>query len=272
MEPLLNMPSHGAPGARALSRAATGWCLVAVLGQWAFALFVLAFHAPPTLRGDFPALNDKTHITGWVPGDDLGNVQLLAHVFMGALVTASGALQLLPAFRRRWPAVHRWNGRFFLLTAVIATLSGFYLTWVRGSQVNAVSAWSISVNGALILIFALLALRAARARDFARHRRHALRLWLLVNGVWFLRIAFMLAGVTLGPLGIEMGYDSTVFLALSVLGWLLPLCVLQAYFAAENARTAAPRYAVAAVLGLSTLATAVGTSAAIAFMWWPRLQ
>ena len=54
---------------------------------------------------------------------------------------------------------------------------------------------SISINGALILLFVALAWRSARRRDFSAHRSIALRAYPLVNGVWFLRIGLMLAAV-----------------------------------------------------------------------------
>ncbi len=258
-------------GQRALTLAATSWFVVASLGQWAFVAFILAFHLPPTLGADFMALNAKPHITGWVPGDTLGNVQLLLHVFLGALVTGAGVLQLVPALRQRWPALHRWNGRIFMLTALVATLSGFYLTWVRGSQLNLASAVSTSLNGLLILVFVALAWRSALRRDFASHRRHAIRAWLLVNGVWFLRIGIMLAGIALAPLGIDMNYDAPVFLAVSFLSWLAPMAVAEACFAAERSPKAGARRAMAALLGVFALATAAGGSAAVVVMWWPRL-
>lgn len=259
------------PASRALSLAATTWFVAATLGQWAFISFILAFHLPPTLRGDFLALNAKPHITGWVPGDSMGNLQLLAHVFTAAIVTFAGILQLSPALRRRWPVLHRWNGRLFMATALIATLSGFYLTWIRGSQLGAGSTLSISLNGALILIFVTLAWRSALLRDFSSHRRHALRAWLMVNGVWFLRIGIVLTGLALAPFGYEMRYDGAAFIAVSFLSWLLPLAVVELYLRAERSDRPAAQYAVAALLLVLALATLAGSAAAAAFMWWPRL-
>jgi len=259
------------PAPRALSLSAATWFVAATLGQWAFVAFILAFHLPPTLRGDFLALNAKPHITGWVPGDLLGNVQLLTHVFVAAVVTFAGVLQLIPSLRRRWPSVHRWNGRLFMVTALVATLTGLYLTLIRGSQIGLGSTLSISLNGALILIFVGLAWRSALARDFSTHRRHALRAWLLVNGVWFLRIGIMLAGLGLAPFGIEMSYDSVVFVGVSFLSWLLPLTVVELYLRAERSASAPLQYAMAGVLLLLALATLAGSAAAAAFMWWPRI-
>jgi hypothetical protein len=62
-----------------------------------------------------------------------------------------------------------------------------------------------------------------------------------------------------------------VFLAVSVLSWLLPLALLELYFAAQRSPHAGFRYAVAATLGLSALLTAAGGLAAWLFMWAPRL-
>lgn len=256
---------------RALSLSAATWFVAATLGQWAFVFFILAFHLPPTVRGDFLALNDKPHITGWVPGDALGNAQFLTHVFVAAVVTFAGLLQLVPALRRRWPALHRWNGRLFMVTALVATLTGFYLTFVRGSQLGLGSTISISLNGLLTLIFVGLAWRSALNRDYASHRAHALRAWLLVNGVWFLRIGIMLAGLLLAPLGVRMGYDGALFVGVSFLSWMLPLAIVELYLRAERSTHGGLQYAVAGLLGLLALATLAGGAAAAAFMWWPRL-
>lgn len=265
------LPIRLPPPPRALSLAASAWFIAAALGQWAFIAFILAFFTPRTLSGDFLALNAKPHITGWVPGDTLGNTQFLTHVFVAAVVTFAGLLQLVPALRRRWPALHRWNGRLFMVTALVATLTGFYLTLVRGSQLGLGSTISISLNGLLTLVFVGLAWRSAWTRDFASHRRHALRAWLLVNGVWFLRIGIMLAGLTLAPLGIRMSYDSALFVGVSFMSWMLPLAVVELYLRAERSGHAGFQYGVAGLLGLLTLATLAGGAAAAAFMWWPRL-
>lgn len=265
------MPRTPTADSRALSYAAGLWFLVAAAGQTAFAAFIFAFVLPRLVAGDLPGLNDKPHLTGYQPGDALGNAQLLAHLLLGALMTLSGLIQLLPALRQRWPALHRWNGRVFLLSAFITTLSGFYLTWIRGSQLNLGSALSTSANGMLILIALALAWRAARSRDLAAHRRHALRAFLLVNGVWFLRVGMVLSGMALAAVGGRLDVNGPVFLTVSVLSWLLPLALLELYFAAQASPRVGFRYFAAAALGVSALMTAAGGLAAWLFMWAPRL-
>lgn len=254
-----------------LPAAVRTWFLTALVGQLAFVVYIVGVFLPPLWHGDPLAMNAKPHITGWVVGDTMGNAQLLAHVLLGALVTASGLVQLLPDARRRWPALHRWNGRAFMLAALIATLSGFYLTWVRGSQLNLPSALATSANGLLIVAFVALAWRSALRRDMAVHREHALRAWVLVNGVWFLRIGLMVAGLSLAPFGVRMDVDGPLFLAVSVGSWALPLAVVQLYlWAGRGASPAAARRVAWGFHGLAVL-TAVGSLAAIVLMWAPRL-
>lgn len=254
-----------------LTAAVRTWFLTALVGQLAFVVYIVGVFLPPLWHGDPLAMNAKPHITGWVVGDTMGNAQLLAHVLLGALVTVSGLVQLLPAARRRWPALHRWNGRAFMAAALIATLSGFYLTWVRGSQLNLPSAVATSANGLLIVAFVALAWRSALRRDLAAHREHALRAWVLVNGVWFLRIGLMVAGLSLAPFGVRMDVDGPLFLAVSVLSWALPLAVVQLYlWAGRGASPVATRRLAWTFHGLAVL-TAVGGLAAIVLMWAPRL-
>lgn len=259
------------PDHPSLAPAVRAWFLTAVAGQLAFVIYIVGVFLPPLWQGDPLAMNNKPHITGWVTGDALGNAQLLTHVLLGALVTAGGLMQLVPALRRRWPALHRWNGRVFLLAALIATLSGFYLTWVRGSQLNLPSALATSANGLLIVVFAVLAWQSARHRDFSAHREHALRAWVLVNGVWFLRTGIMIAGLSLAPFGVAMDVDGPVFLAVSVLSWAAPLAVLQLYLWAGRHASPTVRQRVAITFYGLALITAAGSVAAIALMWWPRL-
>lgn len=259
------------PAPRVLSLAAATWFVVATVGQWAFVAYIALFYGGNGLAGDFLALNNKPHVTGYVPGDSLGNAQFLLHALLGGLVTFAGAWQLLPALRRQWPGMHRWNGRLFFIVALTSTLMGFWLVWVRGSQLGGGSNLSISLNGLLIVIFAILAWRFARQRDLVRHRRNALRAYVLVLGVWFLRIGIILAGLLLTPLGVKISYAGAVFVGVSFASWLLPLIVLEVYFRAERSGNPGSAYAMAGLLFLLALLTLAGSVAAAMFMWLPYL-
>ncbi len=259
------------PPSRALQLGTTAWFIAATLGQWAFVLFILMFFGGHSLSGNLEALNNKPHVTGYVPGDTVGNIQFISHALMGGIVTFAGTWQLVPALRRRLPSAHRWNGRLFLTISLVAAVSGLYLTWIRGSRLGPGSNLSITLNGLLILVFAVLAWRSALRRDFVRHREHALRTFLLVNGVWFLRIGIMLAGLVLAPMGVKIDYRGAVFIGVSFASWVLPLMMLELYLQAQRSRREAPRYAMAMTLGALGALTLIASTAAVAFMWWPAL-
>lgn len=152
--------------AGALEAAAKLWFVAAVIGQGLFVIYILAAYVPTTLSGNFAAWNEnKQLLKGYVPGDTAGNLAFAAHVLMAAVVTFGGTLQLVPQIRAKAPAVHRWIGRAFLSTAILASLVGFYMVWVRPTGDSAANAIAISLDAVLILTFAGLAWRTAVARD-----------------------------------------------------------------------------------------------------------
>lgn len=259
--------------ARALSGAAAFWLSLAVAGQALFAVYVLAFYGRAALQGH-PELWNKVLSPGYVQGDTAGNLALAAHLFCAVVVTLGGALQLTPAIRRRWPRFHRWNGRAFLSCAVAASAAGLFMVWTRaGSGGDLSQDIGISFSAVLIFVFAALALRHALAREFDVHRRWALRLFLVVNTGWFFRIGLMLwIVVNRGPVGFDPKTFSGPFLTfLSFADYLLPLAVLELYLRAQQSRRSGAQIAMAAALGVLTLAMTGGIAAAAAILWLPHV-
>jgi hypothetical protein len=182
-------------------------------------------------------------------------------------------LQIVPALRQRWPAFHRWNGRIYLLVACTMSLGGIAMTVTRGTIGAPIQTVAILLNAALILIFAVVALHYAMARRIDVHRRWALRLFLVVSGVWFLRVMMMgWVMVNRGPVGFDMETFSGPFLTFASFGqYLLPLAILELYFRAQANGGRRLRYVAASVVALATAATATGILAATMMMWLPRL-
>jgi uncharacterized membrane protein len=233
---------------------------MALIGQWAFFYYIAAFYGPTAFSGDFQTWNRLAAIgrTPYVAGDAPGNLAFLAHALAAGVVAFGGALQLVPQVRARLPAFHRWNGRVFLLTVTGLSLSGFYLVWVRHTSPDQLNALSTTLNGVLILSFAALAWRTARARKFAVHRRWAMRLYLVSNAQWFLRVGVF------GYFVISMGLGHKVrlsdpFLLFWVPGcYLVPLAVLELYLRARDGGAPAARFAMAGGLFALTLLMGVG--------------
>lgn len=262
-----------APGETLLRRAGVAWFLVAAAGQGAFIWMIVAHYGRRTLAGDLAGWNDKPIIKGYVSGDHLGNLMFAVHVLLAAVVTLGGLLQLVPAVRRRAPALHRWNGRLFFVVAYAMALGGLWLTWVRHTYLSPISAVSVSINGALILITAAFAWRLAVARKFKPHRRWAMRAFLVVNGVWFLRVAIM-AWVLMsgGGLGMNHTLSGPADIVLQFGSYLIPLAVLEVYFHAQRSVRPAVKYGAASLVVAMTIVTAGGVAGAVAFMWGPYMM
>lgn len=258
--------------ATALRWAGVAWFLVAAFGQAAFIWFILAFYGVRTARGDFAAWNDKPLIDGYVAGDDAGNFVFAANALLASAVTLMGLMQLVPGLRRTRPVLHRWTGRSFLAIASFMALSGIWLAVVRGTYLSVVSAVAILVNGLLILLFAGLAWRSAVQRRFERHRIWAMRTFMVVSGVWFLRVGLMgWVLVNQGPVGMTDDMSGPADVVLVFGSYLIPLTLLELYFAASRRENIGLKAFAAAVVFLAAAYTAAGVFGTVAFMWGPYL-
>ncbi len=250
------------------------WLVIAVIGQLLFAIYVTGFYGRAAWHGH-PERWDQVLPHGYVAGDTFFNLVLGMHLLFAVLVTIGGALQLIPGIRRRAPGFHRWCGRAYLLLAAIMSGGGLVMLWIRGGVVGDLSQHlAISLNALLILAFAGIAWRHARARRLDRHRRWALRLFLAVNGVWFFRVGLMFWIVAnQGPAGFDPKTFSGPFLTFMAFAqFALPLAVLELYFRAQERGDPRGQLAMAAGIGVLTLPMTVGIGAAALIMWLPYLH
>lgn len=248
------------------------WFIVAAIGQTAFIGFIIAFYGVRTATGDFAGWNDKPLIDGYIEGDDTGNLVFAAHVLLAAVVTLGGLMQLIPAIRRRLPGLHRWTGRIFLVVAIFMSLSGVWLTVVRGTYLSPISAVAILIDGLLILMFAGLAWRHAIKRRFEQHRKWAMRTFMVVSGVWFLRIGLMgWVIVNQGPAGLTDDLSGPIDSIMTFGSFLIPLTLLELYFAAQRSSGGALKILAALVVVAAATYTALGVIGTVAFMWGPYI-
>jgi Predicted membrane protein (DUF2306) len=256
----------------ALPTAARLWYLTAVAGQLVFAFAVASFYASAVVRGNLPAWN-RFMPHGYVAGDTVGNLAVAVHLSAAVFIILSGAVQFVPQVRDRAPALHRWNGRLYMLAAFAVSLAGLHMLWVRGSLNDLTQRLGISLNALLIMVCAAMALRSAIGRDFKTHRRWALRLFLVVSGVWFVRVGLMLSFLLFkGPVGFDPRTLQGPFITFLAYGsYLIPLAVLELYLRAERAGATA-RLAMAAALLVLTVAMGAGVVAATMGSWVPKIK
>lgn len=248
------------------------WYLMAVTGQGLFIWFIVSFYYGPTLAGHFESWNRKDLITGYVAGDHTGNLFFAAHVLVAALVTASGALQLIPQIRKHFIAFHRWNGRFYILVGMLMALDGLWLVWVRGTYLTVWGLVSSLILGGLILGCAAMTLRHALARRIDIHKKWAMRTFLAMNAVWFQRVGYM-AWIILnqGPAGMGKRMDGPFDIVLGFAVYVVPLTVLEIYLRAQQSPSGPARIVAAVGLLLLTAIMGLGIFGTFAFMWRPYL-
>jgi hypothetical protein len=257
---------------RALSSAARFWFAVAVVGQWIFVLYVVAFYGGTAVQGNLEAWN-KVLPNGYTPGNPIANAAVATHLLLAVVIMAGGPLQLIPSVRRVAPRFHRWNGRVYMVSVSLTAIVGLYMVWSHSSAVRLIQHLGISLDAILIVAFSILAVRHAIARDLATHRRWALRLFMVVNAGWFFRIGLMeWVFLNRGPIGFDPDTFTGPFLNfLSFADYLLPLAVLEVYLRMRDSGSAAGRFALAALLIVLTLGMGLGIFGATVAMWLPRM-
>jgi hypothetical protein len=260
------------PADAALNTSARLWWLTTALGQWIFMAYIVSFYGPLLLQSGITGLKEAHLANGYMPGDTAGNAALAGHLMFAVIIMGGGPLQLVPQIRARWPAFHRWLGRTYMFTAVASAIVGLYLILTRplfGSLVNNIGT---SLDGVLIIVFAAIALRYAIARDIHTHRRWALRLFMVVSAVWFIRIGFRVWNFLTGGIGIDSESFSGPFVYFWHFGqYLLPLAVLELYFRARDSANAHARYAMAMGLFALTVLMGIGITLVTLNSWLPRI-
>lgn len=255
-----------------LNGAAAFWFLIAVLGQWMFALYIAGFYGVTSLTNETDRWSNVLH-HGLGEGDFLGNLFLVLHLLLAFVITVGGPLQLLPKLRARAPGFHRWNGRIYIVTAFVISLAGLALIYRRGAVGGIYMMSGNTINAVLIICCAFMTWRTVLARQMDAHRRWAIRTFIVVSGVWFFRVGFGLwillnkggaPGHTdefTGPFDIFLAFGHT----------LLPLAILEIYFRVRDRSGVGEYYVLATVLAVLAVAMGMGIFFASQIFWLPNL-
>ena len=112
---------------------------------------------------------------------------LFTHTAAGLLATALGPLQFVRSLRSTHPALHRFTGRVYLGSVLVAASCAFVLA--ATSQISASYEWGLILGASLWLLTGAMAYVAVRRHRFAQHRS-----WMVRNyTVTFFFITFFVA-------------------------------------------------------------------------------
>lgn len=150
-------------------------------------------------------------------------IAVYLHVFGAALAPVIGLFQVSRRARRRWPALHRWLGRFYLLVCVlVGGLAGLWLAF------HAFGGWTARLAFIVVdvawLSTGYLAYRTIRRGEVAAHQAWMWRNFSMTWGAVTLRLYMGIAQQGLS-LTFEQAYPVVAWLSfapnLLVAEWLL---------------------------------------------------
>ena len=127
------------------------------------------------------------------PGATFLNRQLwyLAHMAIATPLLVIAPIQFLAGVRRARPEVHRWLGRIFLTSSIIA---GALAVWLGATIQYQGSRIPLALFGLLWIGFSAAAWYCARKRDFANHRRFVIRSFAIGLAFIWVRVLVSLEG------------------------------------------------------------------------------
>jgi uncharacterized membrane protein len=98
----------------------------------------------------------------------------LLHILPAMLFMVLGPLQFVRRLREKYPQVHRWSGRIFLIASVVVGITG--LTLAFGKTIGGVDEKAaILLFGSFFLIALAKGLWHALRREFTQHREWMIR-------------------------------------------------------------------------------------------------
>ncbi|MEM9544794.1 MAG: DUF2306 domain-containing protein [Bacteroidota bacterium] len=154
-----------------------------------FGLYILAFYFIALLNGETEVWNKI------LPGlfdhqKQAATIGIGVHFAAGGIILILGCIQLLEKVRLKFPALHRWLGRVYVLAALFTAIGGLLFIFIKGTIGGMVMDIGFGGYGVLTFIAALATIRFARAKEFEKHRVWAIRLFALAIGSWLYRMDY----------------------------------------------------------------------------------
>jgi hypothetical protein len=163
------------------------------------------------------------------PSLHVHTVAISLHILGAILTLALGPWQFLPRLRSRYPNVHRWIGRLYLLGVLVGGTSGLYLSvFSYGGLSTHLGFGSLAV---LWLTTGLLAYRAIRAKRIEVHRHWMTRNFALTFAGVMLRVWMPMA------VAADIPFDAA-YPVVAWLCWVPNLVIAEVLFRASQRRQA----------------------------------
>lgn len=235
-----------------------------------FGLYIVAFYLGAIPADDLQRWNEN--LSGLYAKNNLtALLAMTAHLATGAVILLLGPVQLIGSLRRRWPALHRWLGRLYVLTAAVAGLGGLAFIATRGTIGGGPMNLGFGLYGVLMVLAAVETWRHARARRFEAHRAWAIRLFALAIGSWLYRMDYGVWLTAGHRIGHQEDFRGPFDIVMAFFFYLPNLALAELFLRMRRLSAPVLRCAAIGALNLATLVVALGSYYFIRFYWGPGI-
>ncbi|GAB2778120.1 DUF2306 domain-containing protein [Rhabdobacter roseus] len=236
-----------------------------------FGLYILAFYAAALYEGNMDRWNQVLPRL-YEQNSAAATSGIGLHFAMGGIILILGSLQLIECVRQRFPALHRWVGRLYVVSAVLAAVGGLVFIALKGTIGGLVMNVGFSLYGLLMLIAGVETYRHAVARRLDRHRAWALRLYALAIGSWLYRMDYGFWIMLTDGLGHTKGFSGPFDHIMAFFFYLPNLLVAELFIRARSYQAPpALRLLASVVLLGATGFLLVGTYYFTLYYWGPAI-
>ena len=243
----------------------SSWISAAIFGA-----FILAYYIGAVPRGAMTAWN-HTLPQLYEPTTPLATLAMGGHFLTGAILLMLGPVQFIGAIRRRIPAIHRWLGRLYVLSAGVAGVAGLSFIALKGTVGGPIMSVGFGLYGALMALSALQTYRYGLARKQDPHSAWATRLFALAIGSWLYRLEYGFWFLATDGVGSNNGFSGPFDHVMAFFFYLPNLVVAEMVIRTRGRSSAPARYVAAVALTLATGLVLLGSYFFITRYWWPGI-
>lgn len=198
-----------------------------------FGLYILAFYASSLYKGNLERWNNI--LPGmYQEGSATATTGLGLHFATGAVILLLGSIQLIETIRIRYPVFHRWIGRIYVLSSLLAAIGGLIFITVKGTVGGTVMSIGFSIYGLLMFISGIETYRHAAAGNIDKHRAWALRLYALAIGSWLYRMDYGFWALLADGMGHSSSFEGPFDKVMSFFFYIPNLLVAQVFIQSRN--------------------------------------
>ncbi|GAB3978583.1 DUF2306 domain-containing protein [Spirosoma terrae] len=236
-----------------------------------FGLYILAFYAAALYQGDMQRWNGVLPRL-YAPGAATATTGIGVHFAAGGIILILGSIQLLDSVRVRFPALHRWIGRLYVLACLLAAVGGLVFIAINGTIGGPVMSVGFALYGLLMGWAAVETYRHAVRRNIEQHRLWALRLYALAIGSWLYRMDYGFWVMFTNGLGHTRTFDGPFDQVMAFFFYIPNLLVVEVLGRTGTYRaSSALKLLASGLLILATVFLGVGTYYFTLYYWGPAI-